>query len=487
MRDKSPNRTCCAIKTIRRCCCLLWLGGSFLSLSAWATLPQQITYCVDPDWLPYEAIADGSHVGISADYIRYLQRATGIEFVLLPTESWNQTLTALQQGDCQLTPMLNRSSEREQYLVFSDVYFRSPNVLVSLREQPFLQSLDNIGERSLAVPEGYRLLEYLAMHYPEIPIVLVQSEADGLTAVASGRADLFIGSLYSINALIQQQALYQMKIAGWVGLEDELRLGVITGLEPLIPVLEQALAELSDTERIQIYRNWTQIEVIDHTNYRLIWQVSAAALGIILLLLLWNYRSSYFNRKLQEKNQQLKQTQARLQRAVNKLQFLSSHDPLTKTYNRNHFDQSMQKQRRQPHSDDAFSLIVLDIDYFKQINDQYGHLVGDQVLQELAYELMQQVRDGDQVTRWGGEEFVILCQKTSLPEAKVLAERIRQSISQQLFAGSVQLSCSFGLAEQGAKEPLMACFERADKALYQAKAEGRDRICLAKPFVAAVS
>ncbi len=459
---------------------LLLLGCMFLAPLSLAALPERIRYCVDPDWLPYEAVIDGRHVGISSDYIRYLSESTGSRFELVPTLSWSDTLQALQDGRCQLTPMLNRSPEREEYLHFTGVYFRSPNVLVSLREQPFLQSLDNIGDRSLAVPEGYRLLEYLANYYPQTQVLPVDNEASGLAAVAAGRADLFIGSLYSINALIQQQGLYHLKIAGWVGLEDELRMGVTAELAPYIPLIDQVLTSLSDAERIQTYRNWTQIELIERTSYRLAWQVTVVAMLIILLLMAWNLRNRTFNRQLQEKNQQLEQTRARLERAIKKLQYVSSHDPLTKTYNRNHFDQSMQtQQRRQAKHADAFSLIVLDIDHFKAINDQHGHLVGDQVLQELAALVMAEVRDGDQVTRWGGEEFVILCQKTNLQEAEVLAERIRNRLENQLFAGIIQLSCSFGIAEQAKKEPLMHCFERADKALYQAKAEGRDRICVA--------
>lgn len=486
MRSVKSMQACGARRLSRiQTCLLLLLTLSCFSVSAEPIdhqLPEGITYCVDPDWMPYEGIRDGVHVGMSAAYIELLQQKTGIQFTLVETRSWPETLQFLQQGRCQLTPMLNRSAARDEYLEFTDVYFRSPNVLVSIREQPFLQSMENIGARSLAVPEGYRLIEYIQQYYPDTQLVLVEHEQAGLRAVASGRADLFIGSLYSINQQIQQESLYQLKVAGWVGLEDELRMGVVQEHKALVPVLNSALASISEAEQIAIYRRWTQIDVLDNTNYTLIWQVAGSALFIIVLLSVWNYRSRNFNRRLQEKNQQLEQTRTKLELAIKELEYLSNHDPLTHTYNRNHFDQSMKRQqRRQQNDQDAFCLIVLDIDHFKRINDQHGHVIGDQVLQELANVLIQQVREGDQVTRWGGEEFVILCQKTSLHEAKVLAERIRQRISQQLFAESIQLSCSFGVAEQGAKEPLMSCFERADKSLYQAKAEGRDRICLAQP------
>lgn len=436
-------------------------------------LQQPVTYCVDPDWMPYEAIRDGQHQGISADYLKLISQKTGIDFQLLPTKSWLESLQFLQSGQCQLSPLLNKSDDRERYLQFSHVYFRSPNVLVSLRQQPFLQSIDNIGTRSLAIPKGYRLIEYIRRYYPQTPLLLVENEPAGIQAVADGKADLFIGSLYSINNQIQKQSLYQLKVAGWVGLEDELRFGVAIDYKHLIPMINQALSDITEEEHIAIYQKWTRIEVIELTDYQLLWQFAAAAMAIITLLLLWNYRSRYFYRQLQEQHQKLEQSQR-------KLEFLSNHDPLTNLYNRNHFDKTVQQlQRRSPHTEQAFSLVVIDIDYFKDINDTYGHSVGDVILQELAKILLHEVREHDQVTRWGGEEFVVLCQQTNATEAHALCQRITLAISKHNFDHNISLSCSFGVAEQQPDESLLHCFERADKALYTAKQSGRNQTCLA--------
>lgn len=464
------------------------LAGMLPSLSQadnTAPLPaeQPVPYCVDPDWMPYEAIRDGVHVGISADYLQLITKKTGIQFQLVPTSSWQESLQLLQSGDCQLSPMLNRSATRDNYLQFSEVYFRSPNVLVSLREQPFLQSLENIGNRALAVPHGYRLLEYVERYYPQTKLALVENEPAGLAAVASGKADLFIGSLYSINSQIQQNSLYQLKIAGWVGLEDELRIGVTNRYQALIPILNQALRSISEQEQISIYQKWTRIDVITVNNYKLLWQVGGIAIAIILLLSIWNYRSRYYNQRLQQQNQQLEQSQHELKKAVTELEFLSNHDPLTRLYNRNHFDSVMQQEQRRSaqseQSQQTLSLIVIDIDYFKDINDKYGHSVGDTILRELADIILAEVREHDQVTRWGGEEFVILCQHTTAAEAKALCKRITTALTQHTFTNNIRLSCSFGIAEQAPRENLLHCFERADKALYQAKEAGRNQICLA--------
>ena len=439
-----------------------------------------INYCIDPDWMPYEAIQNGEHIGISADYLALISAKTGLHFKLIITSSWSESLQRLQSGECSLSPMLNRSDDREHYLRFSDVYFRSPNVLVSIRREPFLQNMENIGNRSLAVPKGYRLIEHIQRYYPLTPMLLVENEAAGLMAVSEGKADLFVGSLYSVNRHVQQNDMYQLKVAGWLGLEDELRIGVIYKDQTLIPLLNKALASISEAEHIAIYQKWTRLQIKDVTNYHLVWQLGVVAGIIIMLLAAWNYRSRYFNLQLQEKNRQLEQSRRDLESAIEKLEFLSNHDPLTHLYNRNHFDNTVRRvQQRKSGTEQYFSLALVDIDFFKQINDNFGHSVGDDILRELANILRSTAREQDQVTRWGGEEFVIFCQHSTAAETKILCERIAAAIAAFNFSHDISLTCSFGIAEQRKNEDLLHCFERADKALYKAKQTGRNRICQA--------
>ena len=460
----------------------VWLFLHSAPVTARQNQPEKVTinYCIDPDWMPYEAIQNGEHIGISADYLAIISAKTGLHFKLIATNSWSETLQRLQRGECSLSPMLNRSDDREQYLRFSDVYFRAPNVLVSLHRQPFLQNMENIGSRSLAVPKGYRLIEHIQRYYPLTPVLLVESEAAGLMAVSEGKADLFVGSLYSVNRHVQQNAMSQLKVAGWLGLEDELRIGVNHTHQALLPLLNKALATISEAEHIAIYQKWTRLQINDVTNYQLVWQLGVVAAIIIMLLAAWNYRSRYFNLRLQEQNQQLEQTRRDLESAVEKLEFLSNHDPLTHLYNRNHFDNTVrQVQQRKSSTGQCFSLALVDIDYFKQINDNFGHSVGDEILRELANILRSTAREQDQVTRWGGEEFVIFCQHSTAAETQILCERIVAAIAAFSFSHDICLTCSFGIAEQRENEDLRHCFERADKALYKAKQAGRNRICQA--------
>ena len=126
---------------------------------------------------------------------------------------------------------------------------------------------------------------------------------------------------------------------------------------------------------------------------------------------------------------------------------------------------------------EKLSLILFDLDYFKQVNDKYGHLMGDEVLKELSQLMQRLVRDSDLLARWGGEEFVVLLPGTGVEGAKALAEKMRKVIAEHRFTHGEQLTCSFGISTLSEKdETSITLFRRADDALYKAKFEGRNRV-----------
>jgi hemerythrin len=124
------------------------------------------------------------------------------------------------------------------------------------------------------------------------------------------------------------------------------------------------------------------------------------------------------------------------------------------------------------------SLIFLDIDHFKQINDVHGHQAGDAVLRELVRTVGGATRSMDALFRWGGEEFVVLAPSTGYRAGAVLAEKIRSKVEQHRFAGVESVTISLGVAEHIATESAEIWFRRADKALYRAKGGGRNRVCV---------
>jgi len=154
-------------------------------------------------------------------------------------------------------------------------------------------------------------------------------------------------------------------------------------------------------------------------------------------------------------------------------------DDLTGLMNRRYFRQkSDTEMRRSARHNPPLSMMMVDIDLFKQVNDTYGHPVGDIVLRKVALELQRSLRDHDLLCRWGGEEFLLLLPESDLDATLILAERIRSNIEKLTFDEiSSHITVSIGLSKVDPKQPLKIATQAADKALYQAKEQGRNCIC----------
>jgi two-component system cell cycle response regulator len=127
------------------------------------------------------------------------------------------------------------------------------------------------------------------------------------------------------------------------------------------------------------------------------------------------------------------------------------------------------------------TVLILDIDYFKSINDTYGHDAGDDVLREFAIRIRKSIRGIDLACRYGGEEFVVVMPETDLAVATIVAERLRRKIAGERFtieqgARSVEVTISVGIAGLGPNDSAASVIKRADQALYRAKREGRNRV-----------
>lgn len=158
-------------------------------------------------------------------------------------------------------------------------------------------------------------------------------------------------------------------------------------------------------------------------------------------------------------------------------------DGLTGVKNRAAFDNALQREIELAHRQNSdLSVVVLDVDYFKKVNDTFGHAAGDQVLIKIAKTLEASVRRSDMVFRYGGEEFVAILSYTSEEGAKLLADRVREEISELniLELERRQVTASLGIASLNEQDDAKSIFKRADAALYQAKDLGRNRVVSAE-------
>jgi diguanylate cyclase (GGDEF)-like protein len=185
--------------------------------------------------------------------------------------------------------------------------------------------------------------------------------------------------------------------------------------------------------------------------------------------------------ELKHSREQLKKLLQEQRELIQELERLATTDPLTGVLNRRHlFTLAEQELKRAQRYDNIFSVLILDIDHFKQINDTYGHTVGDRVLEVMAQTVLNSLRKVDYFGRFGGEEFVAFLPETDIDAAIMVAERVREKV--KAIAISVQeqlvsMTVSIGVASyQSGDETVDSIIQRADKALYQAKHQGRNRV-----------
>ena len=159
---------------------------------------------------------------------------------------------------------------------------------------------------------------------------------------------------------------------------------------------------------------------------------------------------------------------------------LMTRDPLTSAFNRSYLMSMLEKMlARCQFTHQKLSVIMMDIDYFKKVNDSWGHLVGDEVLRVFSERIRNVLRSGDALCRLGGEEFVLISERTELQDAVRIAERMRLTVSSTPFStqvGLVEITCSLGVmtvdgSDSGTVDDLLS---RADKHMYAAKAAGRN-------------
>jgi diguanylate cyclase (GGDEF)-like protein len=174
-----------------------------------------------------------------------------------------------------------------------------------------------------------------------------------------------------------------------------------------------------------------------------------------------------------------------LRDALKRIEALAVRDALTGLYNRRQAERLLERAlRRHRRSGTAFAIALVDLDHFKGVNDRYGHEAGDTVLRHFAQVAQAQLRETDTLTRWGGEEFLLLIDDADPEAARGTAERLRRTVQQSpapMLHGSLGITVSIGVATAGRGEPGAALLRRADEALYRAKDGGRNRVELARP------
>jgi ABC-type amino acid transport substrate-binding protein len=262
----------------------------------------KVTMCVDPDWAPFESVDQkGRYEGIAADLIALVSERSGIPLELVPTRNWDESLARSRKGECLVLPFLNKTPEREGWLAFTEPIFSDPNVFITREEHSYIGDPAELPAESIVLPRGTAVEGWIRSRYPQLSVIITETEAEAFDMVSSRKADMTMRSLAVAAYAIRKRGLFNLKIAGQMPeYQNELRIGVLKTEPLLCEILGRAVRTISPKERGQVRERHPSIDVQTPVNYRLIIKVIAGLGALMIVGIVWNYRLRKLNARLEK-------------------------------------------------------------------------------------------------------------------------------------------------------------------------------------------
>ncbi len=267
---------------------------------------RDIKLCIDPNWLPFEQIEKGKHIGISKEYMDYFEKIFDIPITLQATKNWSETLDKTKSKDCDIISLVMETPKRKEYMNFTKPYISSYFVIATKNEEIFIPDVKTVlGKKKMAVVKGYSIVEILKNKYKYENIIEVDSVKDGLEMVAKGEIYGFIDCLYSIGYEIQKNFIGELKIAGKFDDSLTLSIGVRKDDVELVNIFNKVIESISREKEQEIFNKWVNVKFEKGTDYVLFWEMLAV---FILVLMIVAYRQKELishNKKIEEQSKAL--------------------------------------------------------------------------------------------------------------------------------------------------------------------------------------
>jgi len=261
-----------------------------------------IKICVIPNTLPYSKISKGKYIGMGADYLDLVSKKINIKFTLVKTNSWAESLSYAKTRKCDVLPIAAKTPSRTEYLNFTDLIFSTPLVIATRNTEVYISDIKKILDKKLGVAKGHSYIEILKNIYPNIQLVEVDTNKEGLRKVSSGSIYAMIGDLASIAYEIQRNNTNNLKISGSIGDGLDAGMGVRNDDVVLLNILNKAIYSIGEHETQNIYNKWISVEYKKQIDYTLVFGVS---MFFIIMIIFGIYRQ----RELNKYNKELQKTQ----------------------------------------------------------------------------------------------------------------------------------------------------------------------------------
>lgn len=483
---------------------------------------SRLVLAVETGYAPFVFLdSKGQPTGLAHDYLLLIESKLGVHFNQKRFSSLDEIFEKVHSGDVHIVNAVTNTSERSKFLSMTEPFISVPNVIIVSKGHTGQMPEYELSGLKLSLVKSYAITEHMTNRGLHFVPDIVSDDLSALLNVSFGRSDAAVIDLATASYLISEKGIANLRVAGEVPFDIRLSIGSPLNEPVLHSILQKGLNAVTDAERGEIKKRWINASNQSIFSNQQFWvilgSVLSAALVVLAVILIWNrtlrqqvaIRSdalvkekealreseaqhlalvTQYNRELER---QIDERTAELSEVNRKLLQLSEIDGLTGIANRRKFDIELDREwRRAIREKRPLALLMLDIDHFKEYNDQYGHPEGDRCLQLIAEVLDSLIqRTGELVARYGGEEFVVILPGHTIQTAGEIAEKIRYAIEKKQMPhlgtpSSPVVTISIGVAaivpDQDKESSIL--LNQADACLYRAKHEGRNRVVTGKSY-----
>ncbi|NOR57811.1 MAG: transporter substrate-binding domain-containing protein, partial [Sulfurimonas sp.] len=312
---------------------------------------KEITMCVNPNWMPFEAIKNNKYVGIGADFLKYFEKELGVDIKVLHTKTRNESIGAIKRGKCDVLSFSYQAKDSQKYLNFTSAYLQTNLVIATKSEIPSIIDITFIKEKKIAVIQGHPLVEIIKNKYPNLEVIEVENIEEGFKKVENNEVFGFAGTLATIEYYFKNYSFDEFKVSAYFDEKLFLGLGVRNDEPELYYILQKVISKITKEEKFSIMTKWLSTKYKKEFDYKLFYQLFSVVFIILGFIILRHFEIKKSNKILYSR------VQEELQKSTYKDKMLFHQDKLAAM---GEMLENIAHQWRQPLSQINSSVLLID-------------------------------------------------------------------------------------------------------------------------------
>ena len=403
--------------------------------------------------------------GIETDLFKLISKKINITYNIIEKPKNLSIFKNINTNDIHFEYIYSKDNINLKEELYSNPILNIPMALATSSDKNLITNLSILEGQKLAILKKSDIYNELKSKYKNINInfVLVNTKEEGFKLLKDKKVFGFIDNILSLSHTIIKEKMNNIKISGTLPYNFEIRISTKKENFVFIDIINKIIPTLENEEKEAILKQYQLIFIEQINDYSWVYKYLTPLLFMLLIIL-------FINNKMRKEINKRKEAEEALKN-------YAERDSLTGIYNRGKIDNLLKLQIKDAKRyAEVFSIIFFDIDNFKLINDDFGHIKGDDVLKEISSIVSKNIRETDIIGRWGGEEFIIILPRITSSKAFILANNIRKLISKNDFSIDRAITISLGITEYSKKDTQQDLIQRADEAMYYVKEKGRNGV-----------